>query len=157
MVLTVSDRAYKGLYRDLSGPAIERILHEQISGVIIERRIVPDERELILSAFEDEQSTDCIITTGGTGLSPRDVTPEITMEYCDRLVPGIAETLRFQSYNEMPNAMLSRGVAGIKGRTLIINLPGSTSAIETCMNILVPVLTHAMKMIAGEGHSSDHS
>jgi molybdopterin adenylyltransferase len=152
LVLTISDRASKGLYEDLSGPAIERVLTERLGDVEIQRCIVPDERRAILQALNEAQSVDLVITTGGTGLSPRDITPEVTTEYCDRSVPGIAEILRAESYRQTPNAMLSRGVAGMRGNTLIVNLPGSVAAAEFCTNLLAPVLSHALRMARGEGH-----
>lgn len=95
---------------------------------------------------------DGIITTGGTGLSPRDISPEVTAVYCDRAIPGTAEMLRAKSYRQTPNAMLSRGVTGMKAKTLIINLPGSVKAAEFCTKIIAPILAHAVKMARGEGH-----
>ncbi len=152
LVLTISDRASSGVYQDRSGPAIERVLREQISNVSVVRRIVPDERGEILRAFAEAGGVDVILTTGGTGLSPRDITPEATAGYCDRLVPGIAEALRAQSLLETPNAMLSRGTAGMKEKTLIVNFPGSMKAAEFCAGILAPILSHAVLMAEGKGH-----
>ena len=151
-VITISDRASQGIYEDRSGPAIEAILRETIDGCIVARRIVPDERDEIVQSFTNDSNADAIITTGGTGLSPRDITPDVTAEYCDRLIPGIAEIIRSESYKETPNAMLSRGIAGIKGTTIIINFPGSQRAAEFYARLVAPVLVHAVKMIAGEGH-----
>jgi len=125
---------------------------EQIPGVTVDRRIVPDERLDITRAFEEAQSVDVILTTGGTGLSPRDITPEATADYCDRMVPGIPEILRAQSWHETANAMLSRGTAGMKGTTLIVNIPGSVRAAESCTNLLAPVLSHAVNMALGKNH-----
>jgi len=152
VVLTISDRASQGIYEDLSGPAIERVLRNALPDIQVERSIVPDERLAILHAFAEASSYDVVLTTGGTGLSPRDVTPEATAEYCDRLVPGIAEMLRAQSWQQTPNAIFSRGTAGMKGKTLIVNFPGSVRAAEFCANILVPVLPHAVSMAEGQGH-----
>jgi molybdopterin adenylyltransferase len=152
LVLTISDRASSGVYEDRSGPAIERLLADLLPGVVVKRRIVPDEEKKILGAFAEYPSMDVIITTGGTGLSSRDVTPEATVRYCDRLVPGIAEMLRAESRRETPNAVLSRGVAGMKGTTLIVNVPGSVKAAEFCAGILAPVLSHAVNMAHGHGH-----
>jgi molybdopterin adenylyltransferase len=152
LVLTISDRASNGIYEDRSGPAIERILKAQIPGITVDRRIVPDERLDIIRAFEEARSMDIILTTGGTGLSRRDITPEATAEYCDRLVPGISEILRAQSWSKTPNAMLSRGIAGMKESTLIVNIPGSVQAAEFCTNLLAPVLSHAVNMALGKGH-----
>lgn len=151
-VITISDRASRGEYDDRSGPAIETILLAAIDGCVVTRYIVPDDREEIEHAFMESLGADAIITTGGTGLSPRDITPEVTADFCDRLIPGIAEMLRFESFKETPNATLSRGTAGIKGNTLIINLPGSIRAVEFCTRLIAPILTHAIKMVAGEGH-----
>lgn len=151
-VITISDRASRGVYEDRSGPAIEAILKETINGCNVSRTIIPDEGETILKSFVNAGSADAIITTGGTGLSPRDITPDITTAYCDRLIPGIAEVLRSESYKETPNTMLSRGVAGMKGKTVIVNFPGSLRAAEFCTRLVAPVLLHAVKMIAGKGH-----
>jgi molybdenum cofactor synthesis domain-containing protein len=98
------------------------------------------------------QDSDWIITTGGTGLSPRDVTPEATVQYCDRLVPGIAEILRMESCRQTPNAMGSRSIADMKGKTIAVNLPGSAKAATFCATILIPVIKHAGAMIEGQGH-----
>jgi molybdopterin adenylyltransferase len=151
-VLTISDRASKGIYEDLSGPAIEKILKEGIAAVEISRIIVPDEGDEILKAMQGAASSDFILTTGGTGLSERDITPEICEEYCDRSLPGISEMLRSESYKETPHAMLSRGYAGIKNKTVIVNFPGSVKAVTLCTRILLPVMGHAVKMINNEGH-----
>jgi molybdopterin adenylyltransferase len=151
-VITISDRASRGVYEDLSGPAIEAILKETVNDCNVSRHIVPDDREAILKSFVDAGNADAIITTGGTGLSPRDITPDITATYCDRLIPGIAEILRSESYKVTPNAMLSRGVAGMKGTTVIVNFPGSVRAAEFCTRLVAPILMHAVKMITGEGH-----
>ena len=151
-VITISDRASQGVYEDRSGPAIETILRENISGCTVSRYIVPDESEIILKTLADNHHADVVITTGGTGLSPRDITPEVTTHYCDRLIPGIAEIIRSESYKETPNAMLSRGVAGMKGKTVIVNFPGSVRAAEFCTRLVAPVLVHAVKMVAGGGH-----
>lgn len=151
-VITISDRASKGLYEDLSGPVIEKIIKENIADVEISRMIVPDEKEEIREALQKAASSDFILTTGGTGLSSRDITPEICEEYCDRSLPGMAEILRSESYKETPQAMLSRGYAGIKDKTIIVNFPGSVKAVTLCTRILLPVMGHALKMINNEGH-----
>lgn len=152
LVLTVSDRASKGIYEDLSGPGIEKILRDRFPDISVSRKIIPDEKIEITRAFESGLENDFIITTGGTGLSPRDVTPETTAQFCDRAIPGIAEYLRAESVKQTPNAVLSRGSAGMKGSTIIINLPGSVRAVEFCIRLLVPLLPHALKMARGEGH-----
>ncbi len=152
LVLTVSDRASKGEYEDKSGPAIEEILAGQLNDATIERRIVSDDAVQIAAALEDNLSMDFIITTGGTGIGPRDVTPEVTEEFCERMVPGVGEMLRAESLKQTINASLSRGVAGMRGRTMIVNLPGSVRGASFCAELLVPILSHAIKMVAGEGH-----
>jgi len=151
-VITISDRASKGQYEDLSGPEIESVLRRQKPDVSVERCIVADEPREITAAFERFAQADFIITTGGTGIGPRDVTPEVTAAYCDRLLPGIAETLRAESYKETPQAMLSRGVAGMKKNTRIVNFPGSVKAVRLCSRVLVPVMEHAVDMLRGAGH-----
>lgn len=151
-VITISDRAARGVYEDRSGPEIESLIAEYLPAAQIERSIVPDVREKIKAAFEDHAGADFILTTGGTGIGPRDLTPDVTESYCDRLLPGIAELLRSESYKETPQAMLSRGVAGIKGNTVIVNFPGSQKAVRLCTRLLVPIMEHAVDMMAGGGH-----
>jgi molybdopterin adenylyltransferase len=153
-VITISDRASRGVYGDLSGPEIERLLLDRYPQAAVSRRLVSDERDAIRAALEAEAAAgaDIILTTGGTGLSPRDVTPEATSAFCDREAPGIAEALRAQSSAETPAAMLSRGFAGLRGSCLVVNFPGSPKAVRRCMEVLGPVLEHAMAMIRGEGH-----
>jgi molybdopterin adenylyltransferase len=152
LVLTVSDRASSGEYDDRSGPAIKSILSEAFPRAVIQGVTVPDEKPAILKAFASHADKDFIITVGGTGLSQRDVTPEATMEFCERTVPGIAEMLRMESLKETPYAALSRGVAGMKGKCIIINLPGSVKAATFCGRLLVPLLPHALAMRDGKGH-----
>jgi molybdopterin adenylyltransferase len=151
-VITVSDRASRGEYADLSGPAIEKELCERFPGVQVTRTVVPDEPPSILAALEASAGSDFILTTGGTGISPRDVTPEVTRGFCDKEIPGIAEALRAQSYTEAPAAMLSRGFAGMRGSCVVVNFPGSLKAVGLCLKVLAPVMEHAMKMLRGEGH-----
>jgi molybdopterin adenylyltransferase len=152
LVLTISDRASRGEYEDLSGPALEKIIAGGIPGASVSRAIVPDETEAILAAFGENLDKDVILTTGGTGLGPRDVTPEATARFCDREIPGIAEYLRAESLRETVNAAVSRGRAGMKGATIIINLPGSVRGASFCANLLVPLLPHACAMAGGGGH-----
>jgi len=151
-VITVSDRAFKRIYEDLSGSAIEEILKQHIDNIEISRVIVPDEEEQLLQALDNSLKSDFIITTGGTGLSDRDITPDVCEKYCDKALPGIAEILRSESYKETPQAMLSRGYAGIKNKTVIVNFPGSVKAVNLCAKILIPVMEHAVKMLNNEGH-----
>ena len=152
LVITISDRASRGEYEDLSGPAVKAILEEEIAGAEVEIVIVPDEEDEIERALESGLSGDAIITTGGTGLGPRDITPEVTERFCDRSVPGISEMLRAESLKETRNAALSRGYSGMKGKTLIVNIPGSVRGASFCARLLAPLLTHAGGMISGEGH-----
>lgn len=150
-ILTVSDKGSAGLRDDASGPAIAEYLQE-IDHEIIWQGIVPDEIERIeqtLLSLCDEKSVDVILTTGGTGLSPRDVTPEATMRIAHKLVPGISEALRVQCAAKTPRSMLSRGVSVIHGSTLIINFPGSPKAVRESMEIVLPVLEHAVAVLKG--------
>jgi molybdopterin adenylyltransferase len=151
-VITISDRAFKGKYQDLSGPEIESLILERFPDAEIKREVVPDEPEKIAAAFDKHLSADYIFTTGGTGISPRDCTPETTQSYCDRALPGIAEILRAESYAETPFAILSRGYAGLKANTIIVNFPGSLKAVRLCTRIMLPVMEHGIQMLRGEGH-----
>ena len=151
-VLTVSDRASRGEYEDLSGPAIEEILAAGLSGAEIRRIIVPDEEENLTRALDDAADCDFILTTGGTGLGPRDITPDVTARWCEKPLPGISEILKTESYRETPQAMLSRGYAGIRGKTVVVNFPGSVKAVKLCTRILLPVMEHAVSMLRGGGH-----
>jgi len=153
-ILTVSDMYSRGKRADTSGQTIEEMLPEDTFEVC-EKIIIPDDYETItkiLRRFSDEQNVQVVLTTGGTGLGPRDVTPEATRAVCDRRIPGFAEILRSESYKKTPNAMLSRGVSGLRDKTLIINLPGSPKAVRECMEIILEVLPHAVDMIRGGGH-----
>jgi molybdenum cofactor synthesis domain-containing protein len=151
-VITISDRASRGEYADLSGPEIEKAVLSLDAAAEVSRRVVPDEEEEIREALEAAAGADFILTTGGTGISPRDVTPEVTMRFCDKELPGIAEVLRAQSYRETPAAVLSRGYAGLRGRSVVVNFPGSLNAVRLCMKVLGPVMEHAMRMLGGKGH-----
>jgi molybdopterin adenylyltransferase len=151
-VITVSDRASKGVYADRSGPAVEEILAALLPGLALEREVVPDERPEILAALGRHPRADWILTTGGTGPAPRDVTPEATREYCDREMPGIAEHLRAKSLEQTPNAVFSRGTAGMRGAQYVVNFPGSEKAARLCARVLAPLLEHGAAMARGEGH-----
>jgi molybdenum cofactor synthesis domain-containing protein len=151
-VITVSDRAARGEYTDRSGPAVEQALREQASDVQIEREVVADEREAIRAALLRHKDADWIITTGGTGPSPRDVTPEATRDWCDREVPGIAEYLRARSLAETPNSVFSRGIAAMRGRQYAVNFPGSEGGARFYARLLAPLLRHGVEMARGGGH-----
>lgn len=149
-VLTISDSGAKGERVDTSGENI-RTLITQLEGVAIEAgAIIPDDRDQIaavLREWSDEKLLNLILTTGGTGLAPRDVTPEATLAVIDREAPGVAEAMRAISIQHTPFGMLSRGVAGTRGRTLIINLPGSPKAVKECLEYILPVLPHAINLL----------
>ncbi len=151
-VITISDRASKGIYEDKSGPEIVSILKETVPDSEINTAIIPDNRDEIVKAFERYKGWDFILTTGGTGIGPRDFTPDVTREYCDKDLPGISETIRALSYEETTSAMLSRGFSGMKGNTIIVNFPGSVKAVRLCTKTVAPVMHHAIKMILGQGH-----
>jgi molybdenum cofactor synthesis domain-containing protein len=159
-IITVSDRASQGIRPDLTGPALKNIIQE--NGWYIKRyKIVPDDISILsslLSSWADQGDMDIILTAGGTGLSPRDITPEATLRVIDRLAPGIPEAMRATSNEKTPHAMLSRGVAGIRNNALVINLPGSPKAAEENFLVVLPVLTHAVQLLSDhpgseEGHS----
>jgi molybdopterin adenylyltransferase len=150
-VITASDKGSVGEREDLSGPAITDILKPW--GDVAEIAIVPDEKDQLVLAMQKlvSQGMDAVFTTGGTGLSPRDVTPEATLAVIDRQVPGIAEAIRRETAVATPKATLSRAVAGISASTLIVNLPGSPKAVAECLAVLTPVLDHALETVSGQG------
>jgi molybdopterin adenylyltransferase len=149
-VLTLSDKGSKGERRDESGPLIREMLRD-IKAEITYYDILPDEKELIKEKLiEYSSKVDLILTTGGTGLSRRDVTPEATLEILDRQVPGIAEAMRSEGLKITKRAMLSRAVAGVKGRSLIVNLPGSPKAVKESLSIIIDVIPHAIEKIKGD-------
>jgi molybdopterin adenylyltransferase len=148
-VLTVSDRSSRGERADKSGQVIEELL-QSIGSEIKEYRIVPDEQDVIarnLREFSDDMGVDLVVTTGGTGLTPRDVTPEATLEVIDKRIPGFEEAMRAESIRITPHGMLSRAVSGLRGRTLIINLPGSPKAVRETLSVILPALPHAVELI----------
>jgi molybdenum cofactor synthesis domain-containing protein len=153
-ILTMSDMCSQGKRKDTSGQAIEEMLPKDTFEVC-QRTIIPDDYDTIiktLKRFSDELNVEVVLTTGGTGLGPRDVTPEATIAVCDRMAPGFSEILRCESYKITPKAVLSRGVSGMRDKTLIINLPGSPKAVRECMEIILGILPHAVKMMHGGGH-----
>ncbi len=151
-VLTVSDRAASGEYQDASGPLIVEILGRKTKWQVADQGIVGDEIIDIAICLEtwSEAGLDLILTTGGTGFAPRDVTPEATLRVIEKHTPGIVEALRSESLKITKHAMLSRATAGIRGRTLIINLPGSPKAVKENLDLLLPVLPHALELLHGE-------
>jgi len=151
-ILTVSDKGAGGQREDLSGAAIRECL-SIIDAGIVKYEIVPDEREVIagrLVEWADQDALDVILTTGGTGLTPRDVTPEATLSVVDRVVPGFTEAMRAESLRKTPMAMLSRAVAGTRGGCLIINLPGSPRAVRECLEVILPALPHGVETLKGQ-------
>lgn len=150
-VLTVSDRSSRGERPDTSGPILMELL-QNAGYEIAHTAIVPDEREMIektLKDIADQYAADLILTTGGTGFSPRDVTPEATLAVCDRLTPGIPEAMRYASLQITPRAMLSRAQAGLRKQTLIVNLPGSPKAARENLESILPSLSHGLEMLSG--------
>ena len=153
-ILTVSDSCAGQKRQDVSGQTIRGMLPADRFEVC-EHKIVPDEQSDIqneLIHFADVLKVNIVFTTGGTGLGPRDVTPEATSAVCERMVPGLAEAIRQEGLKKTENAMLSRAVAGVRGGTLIINLPGSPKAVKESLEVILGVLPHAMDMLAGKGH-----
>jgi len=149
-ILTVSDKGARGEREDRSGPAIREII-EAAGGEIVRARIVPDEQDEIRAALVEwsDEGLDLILTTGGTGFSPRDWTPEATKAVLDRETPGIAEAMRRAGMEKTPTAMLSRAAAGIRKRTLIVNLPGSEKAVRESLEAILPALPHGVEVLKG--------
>jgi molybdenum cofactor synthesis domain-containing protein len=151
-VITISDRAAKGEYADLSGPRVKEILLQRLPGIDILLTVVADEKEAIFSVLEQNLDKDYILTTGGTGLSPRDITPEVCAQICDRDLPGISEWLRHESLRETPHAVFSRAYSGQKGKTIIVNFPGSPRGAEMCATLMAGIMQHGQEMVHGAGH-----
>jgi len=151
-ILTISDKGWRGERYDESGKVISNSL-SVLDSHVVKYEVVPDEVDVIASKLRewaDGGSVDVILTTGGTGLGPRDVTPEATLSILDRVVPGFAEAMRAATFSITPFAILSRAIAGVRGKCLIINLPGSPKAVRECLQVILPAIPHAVEIIKGE-------
>ncbi len=152
IVLTISDRGSKGEREDSSGPLIREMVKD-LPAEVIHYEIIPDEKEIIIEALKksaDQLKADLILTTGGTGLSPRDVTPEATLKVIDKEVPGFSEAMRAESLKKTPHAMISRAICGIRGSSLIVNLPGSPKSVKENLSVIFPALPHALSKLMGD-------
>lgn len=150
-IITASDKGARGEREDLSG----KMIADMLSGLgeVVHYLVVPDERDVLthqMTYLADQLGVDLILTTGGTGFGPRDVTPEATLAVIERQVPGIPEAMRAKSLEKTSRAMLSRAVAGIRGRTLIINLPGSPAGVKECLDVALPALEHGLAILTGQ-------
>ena len=151
-ILTISDRGSKGEREDLSGPLIREMVKD-LPAEVIHYEVIPDEKEVIIKALKksaDRLKADLILTTGGTGLSPRDVTPDATLKVIGKEVPGFSEAMRAESLKKTPHAMISRAIVGIRGSTLIVNLPGSPQSVKENLSVILPALPHALSKLKGD-------
>ena len=160
-ILTVSDRAYRGVYEDLGGPAIQDYMNEALTSEWAPMAmVVPDELDAIQSALielVDERGCSLVVTTGGTGPAVRDITPEATEAVCQKMMPGFGELMRQVSLQFVPTAILSRQTAGIRGKALIVNLPGKPSAIRDCLDAVMPAIPYCIDLIKGAYLTTDES
>ena len=148
-ILTLSDKGSKGERKDTSGPAIEKLV-KKIDAKVVASEILPDEKALIKKKLISLcKKADLVLTTGGTGVSPRDVTPDATREVIKYEIPGIAEAMRLKGFKKTPFAMISRAIAGVRGKTLIINLPGSPQAVKENLSAVLSIITHTIEKIQG--------
>lgn len=152
-ILTVSDKGSKGERIDTSGGVIKEIVEEKLEARVKAYEVIPDDKRAIIKKLKEmvNEGTNLIFTTGGTGLSPRDVTPEATKEVIDKEVPGMEEAMRMKGMEKTPHSMLSRGVAGISKGSLIVNLPGSPKAVRESLEVVLPAIPHALDIISGRG------
>jgi molybdopterin adenylyltransferase len=151
-ILTISDRGSKGEREDSSGPLIREMVKD-LPAEIVHYEIIPDEKKKIVEALKkiaDRLKADLILTTGGTGLSPRDVTPDATLEAIEKEVPGFSEAMRAESLKKTPHAMISRAITGIRGSSLIVNLPGSPKSVRENLSVILPALPHALSKLKGD-------
>jgi molybdopterin adenylyltransferase len=160
-ILVISDKGWRGERLDKSGQTAKEVI-SQLRIDILKYEVVPDEADIIssrLREWSDEGGLDLILTSGGTGLSDRDVTPEATLAVVDKVIPGLTEAMRMETMQRKPEAILSRAVAGSRGKCLIINLPGSPKAVQECLEVVLPVLPHALDVLGGTvsdcGHGGD--
>ena len=151
-ILTISDKGARGEREDTSGSTIQDLLKGLLSEVI-HYEVIPDERDMIKEALircADSLHSDLILTTGGTGLSPRDLTPDATQEVIEKEVPGFSEAMRAEGLKNTPHAMISRAICGIRKQTLIVNLPGSPKAVRECLKAILPAIPHALSKLKGD-------
>lgn len=158
-ILIISDRGARGEYEDRSGPIIAEIIHGRTPWPITHQTIIPDDWQTIVATLHQwcAEGVNLLLTSGGTGFSPRDITPEATRQVIEREAPGLSEAVRAASLKITPHAMLSRAVAGIRGQTLIINMPGNPKAVRENLEVLLPVLPHALELLTDQaGSESSH-